>query len=39
MDAKELNAPQPPPVASDRPAISDMVIEDIRERNRIGTKK
>ena len=33
------NEPQPPPVASDRPAIWDMVIEDMRERNRIGTKK
>jgi hypothetical protein len=34
-----LNTPEPQPKPSDGPAIWDLVIADMRERDRIGTAK
>ena len=34
-----LNEPQPPPLPSDAPATWDLVMADIAERDRMGTKK
>jgi hypothetical protein len=39
MNNNSLNTPQPPPVPSDHPAVWDMVIADMKERDRIGVEK
>ena len=33
------NKPEPPPEPNDGPAIWDLVIADMKERDRIGTEK
>lgn len=35
----EANRPEPAPIPSDRPAIWTLVVEDMTERDRIGTAK
>lgn len=37
--AKGLNAPQPEPAPNDRPAVWDLVIADMRERDAVGAAK
>lgn len=34
-----VNTPQPPPTPSDHPAVWDMVIADMKERDRLGVEK
>lgn len=35
----KLNEPQPSPVQNDRPAVWDLVIADMRERDAAGARK
>lgn len=37
--AKDLNRPEPPPVVNDSPAIWDLVIADMRQRDTDGLRK
>ena len=39
LEAENLTAPEPAPVPNDRPAIADLVIDDLRERKAIGIRK
>jgi hypothetical protein len=39
MKWKGLNEKQPPPVKNNLPAVWDLVIEDMKERDFIGEKK
>lgn len=36
---QSIVTPQPMPLKNERPAIWDLVMEDIKERDRIGTEK
>lgn len=39
MDKNNLNSPEPPPKMVNTPAIWDLVIGDMKDRDRIGAAK
>ena len=39
MSMRSLNTPEPMPQPSDEPAVWDLVIQDIRERDAMGLRK
>ncbi len=39
MKAGRSSVPEPPPIPSDRPAVWDLVIEDMRDRDTVGRER